>query len=138
MRGKYLLFLLIPLTLALTGCFNNSDFRGSKTANLTLTITPTTVYIGRATNMKITLRETNGVGIGLDYWAWHSVKTGYEAEKYFDGLFGMHYLLPWGTLESSRLYITERQPTGKRVVTMGGEDSNGNTIRASAEYWVRR
>ena len=137
MRRKYLLFLLIPLALALTGCFNDSDWRDTKTANITLIITPTVVYIGRATNMKITLQETNGVGIRLDYWAWHSVKSGYEAEKHFDGVFGIHYLLPWGTLESDRLYITERT-VGERIVTMGGEDGNGNSVRASAKYWVRR
>jgi len=137
-RRKYLLFLLIPLALALTGCFGKTDWRDTKTANLTLTITPTTVYIGRATNMKITLGETNGIGVNLNYWAWHSVKTGYEAERHFDGVFGMHYLLPWQTLESNRLYITEREPVGERVVTMGGEDSNGNSVRVSAKYWVRR
>lgn len=138
MRRKYLLFLLIPLALALTGCFNNSDFRGSKTANITLTITPNVFYIDRRTNVKTVLRETNGVGVGLDYWAWQTVKTGAEAEEQFDKIFVMHYLFPWGTLEGTVSVLYGPGLVGKHMVIMGGEDSNGNTVRASAEYWVKR
>lgn len=152
MRRKYLLFLVIPLALALSGCRGGGDhhyFLDTKTADLILTITPTVVYIGHRTNQKIALRELNGVGVNLDYTEWlhynesgqlisHDVKTGKEAEEGFDKTFGTHYLIPWGSLFKTRSVLFGPGFLGKHIQTMGGKDNNGNTVRASAEYWVRR
>jgi len=138
MRRKYLLFLLIPLALTLTGCFGKSDWRDTKTANITLSITPNVFYVDRRTNVKTVLRETNGIGVNLNYWVWQTVKTGTEAEEQFDKIFGMHYLFPWGTLEGTVSVLYGLGLVGEHTVIMGGEDSNGNSVRASAEYSVRR
>jgi len=88
--------------------------------------------------VKTVLRETNGIGVNLNYWVWQTVKTGTEAEEQFDKIFGMHYLFPWGTLEGTVSVLYGLGLVGEHTVIMGGEDSNGNSVRASAEYSVRR
>ncbi len=152
MRKKYLLFLLIPLLIALAGCGEKKHYVAPPpeiSAHIVFTITPTVVYVGHTTNQKIVLRELNGVGVNLNYIEWlhynesgqlisHDVKTGTEAEQIFDKTFGTHYLIPWGSLFKTRSVLFGPGFLGKHMQAMGGKDNNGNSVRASDEYWVRR
>ena len=139
---KYIL-VLIPLVF-LTGCFNNVI---PKKAEMRLTITPDVIQIGVYQDMRLTLKEANGVGVNLnrlefrtwDKWGnlWEErIPTGTELLGHWRELFGTTYLAGNSTLTKTfKLVVAE--PEGKREIVMGGTDNNGYSVKAKCEYWAR-
>jgi len=130
-------------------CFIIDKIIPPGTADITLTITPSIFYIGVEVEVTYTVRESNGIGVDLNYakTTWYDEQgnlyredewQGQEAQDMFDDIWGTHYLPPNGTLEGtvSDAFIATETP-GRMVMTGGGTDDNGNFVTDSWEGEVR-
>jgi hypothetical protein len=139
---KYVL-VLIPFLVLMSGCYLLP-----KQAEIHLTITPSITRIGTEQVFKITLRESNGVGVNLnrlEYRTWdklgnlvnEQINTGTRARALYLDLFATTYLPGNSALIRTFWHFWERGPEGKREYLMGGQDVNGNIVETGAVYLVK-
>lgn len=134
---------LISVLLLMSGCYLLP-----KRAEMHLLITPNTTRIDTEQVFKITLRESNGVGVNLnrlEYRTWdklgvlvnEQINTGTRARALYHDIFATNYLPGNTSLKRTFWYFWERGPEGKREYLMGGVDDNGNLVVTGAVYFVK-
>lgn len=132
-----LIVLMLVIPALLSGCF-----LWPKKAELALGFNPNQVPLNAPVTVIETLQELNGVGVRLNYVKeesldqWDNIIGGYEregpaAESIIQSFFGTTYISRKGELSCSYGFVSN-SPL-KRILTYGGIDDNGNTVRTSAE-----
>ena len=122
----------------LAGCVKSGRHKPA-TANLEVTLDPTTFYVNEPQRGTATFTELNGVGVDLNYlWVkfydqqgnfvkeWG--RTGDEARSWYDEKLGTHYLPGHGEIKET----VEEEPfdlPGTQDLIFGGTDDNGHEVR---------